>query len=70
MLWSYLSIVMNDEIRENFRITQDDVLTMKDGVCVLDIDYLRRAIMKEAHRSTYAMHPNSTKMYQTIKKNY
>ena len=43
---------------------------MKDRVCVLDIDDLRRAIMEEAHFSTYAMHPGNTKMYRTIKENY
>ena len=43
---------------------------MKGRVCVLDIDDLRRAIMKEARCSAYSMHPGSTKMYQTIKENY
>ena len=43
---------------------------MKGRVCVLDIDDLRKAIMEEAHCSTYAMHLGSTKMYQTIKENY
>ena len=61
---------MNGEIRENFWITQDGVLTMKGRVYVSDIDDLRRAIMEEAHYSAYAMHPGSTKMYQTIKENY
>ena len=36
---------------------------MKGRVCVPDIDDLRRAIMEEAHCSTYAMHSGSTKMY-------
>ena len=40
---------MNGEIGENFWITQDGVLTMKDRVCVPDIDDLRRAIMEKAH---------------------
>ena len=43
---------------------------MKDKVCVPDIDNLRTTIMEKAHCSTYAMHPGSTKMYRTIKKNY
>ena len=62
--------IMNSEIGENFKITQDGVLTMKGKVCVSDIDDLRGAIMEEAHCSTYAMHPSSTKIYRTIKKNY
>ena len=43
---------------------------MKGRICVPDIDDLRRAIMEEAHCLAYAMHPGSTKMYRTIKKNY
>ena len=61
---------MNGEIGENFKITQDRVLTMKGKVCVSDIDDLRRAIMEEAYCSMYAMHLGSTKIYRTIKENY
>ena len=61
---------MNSEIGENLRITYDEVLTMKGRVCVLDVQDLRRSIMEEAHFSTYVMHSDSTKMYQTIKENY
>ena len=61
---------MNGDIGENFQITQDGMLVMKGRVCVLDIDDLRNAIMEETHYSAYAMHPDSTNMYQAIKKNY
>ena len=62
--------IMNGEISKNFIISQDGVLTMKGKVCVLDAKDLRKMIMKKAHCSAYAMHPGSTKMYQTIKENY
>ena len=62
--------IMNGDIGENFRITQDGVLTIKDRVCVPDIDDLKRSIMEEAHCLAYAMHQGSTKMYRTIKENY
>ena len=62
--------IINDDIGENFRITQDGFLTMKGRVCVSDIDDLRRAIMEEIHYSAYVMHLGSTKMYRTIKENY
>ena len=62
--------IMNGDIGENFRITQDGVLTMKGRVCVLDVEKLRRLIMEKAHCLPYAMHPDSTKMYRTIKENY
>ena len=43
---------------------------MKEKMCVPNVDNLRKVIMEEAHCSAYAMHPGSTKMYRTIKKNY
>ena len=61
---------MNGEMDQNLSITQDGVLTMKDRVSVPDVEDLRKLIMEEAHCSAYAMHPGSTKMYQTIKENY
>ena len=42
---------------------------MKGRMCVLDVEDLRRLIMEETHCLAYAMHPDSTKMYQTIKEN-
>ena len=61
--------IMNGEIGENFSITQDGLLTMKGRVCVPDVEDLRMLIMEETHYSAYALHPGSTKMYQTIKEN-
>ena len=46
---------MNGEIRENFLITQDGMLVMKNRVCVPNIDDLRKAIMEKAHCSAYVM---------------
>ena len=31
---------------------------MKGRICVPNVDDLRKAIMEEAHCSSYAMHPN------------
>ena len=62
--------IMNGEISEDFRITQDGVLTMRDRTCVPSLDDLRELFMEEAHCSAYAMHLGSTKMYRTIKENY
>ena len=39
--------IMNGEIDENFRITQDGMLTMKGRVCVPDVEDLKRLIMKK-----------------------
>ena len=39
-------------------------------MCVPEYGELKRDIMEEAHSSTYAMHPGSTKTYKTLKKHY
>ena len=39
-------------------------------MCVPEIDELKREIMEEAHSSAYAMHPGSTKMYNTLREHY
>ena len=62
--------IMNGEVGENFSISQDGMLTMKNKVCIPNTKDLRKIIMKKAHCSAYAMHLGSTKMYRTIKKNY
>ena len=61
---------MNDEIGKKFNIFQDGMLTMKGRICVPNVEDLRKRIMEKAHCSAYVMHPGSTKMYRTIKKNY
>jgi hypothetical protein len=35
----------------------------KNQICVLEIDNLHEAILKEAHVSDYSIYPGSTKMY-------
>ena len=39
-------------------------------MCVLEYGELKKAIMKEANSSAYAMHLGSTKMYRTLKEHY
>ena len=43
---------MNGELEENFMITQDGMLVMKDMICVPNVDDLKKAIMEEANCST------------------
>jgi hypothetical protein len=42
----------------------------KDRLCVLDITSIRELILKEAHETTYYIHPGSEKMYQDLKKRF
>jgi hypothetical protein len=50
-------------------ITEVDQGTVwfKSRICVPESDHLRKMILKEAHDSTYSIHPGSTKMYQRVK---
>jgi len=50
-----------------FVIDDDDVLRYRNGLCVPDVDDLRRELMVEAHQTVYTMHPSSTKMYKDLK---
>ena len=51
-------------------ILQDDTLMLGDRICVPDTNDLRREILDEAHNAPYAMHPGTTKMYNTMKSHY
>ena len=62
--------IMKGELREDFVITHDGILVIKGRICLPNVDDLRKTIMEEAHYFVYAMHLDSTKMYQTIKENY
>jgi hypothetical protein len=42
----------------------------KKRICVPEIEHLRQLILREAHDSTYSIHPGSTKMYQDLKEKY
>ena len=51
-------------------ISEDGTLLYGSRLCVPNVEVLKREIMEEAHNSSYAMHPGSTKMYHTLKDNY
>jgi hypothetical protein len=46
----------------------DGVVWFKDRLCVPDITSVRELILKEAHETSYSIHPGSEKMYQDLKK--
>ena len=51
-------------------MNKNGVLYYKDRVCVPDDNDLRKAILKEAHSGSFAIHPGSTKMYQDLKMSF
>jgi hypothetical protein len=46
------------------------VVWFKDRLCVPDIKSIWELILKEAHETTYSIHPGSEKMYQDLKKRF
>ena len=55
---------------KGFSVLENGTLMMGHRLCVPDVVELKKEIMEEAHSSTYAMHPRSTKMYHTLRKHY
>ena len=56
--------------KPEFQIRDDGVIVRGSRMCVPEIGELKREIMEEAHSSAYAMHPSSTKMYNTMREHY
>ena len=56
--------------QSDFDIRDDGALVIGSSLCVPATRQLKRQILEEAHSSTYAMHPGSTKMYRTLKEYY
>jgi hypothetical protein len=54
----------------DFTEDEQSTLWFKQRICVLEIEHLRQLILREAHDSTYSIHPGSTKMYQDLKEKY
>jgi hypothetical protein len=54
----------------DFREDAEGVVWFKDRLCVPDIKSIGELILKEAHETTYSIHPGSEKMYQYLKKRF
>jgi hypothetical protein len=46
------------------------MLWYKKRLCVPEVIEIRELILREAHDSTYSIHPESTKMYHDLKSRY
>ena len=67
-------IKLKEEIEKGkkteFQIRDDDMIVKGQRMCVPEYGGLKRDVIGEAHSSSYAMHPGSTKMYKTLKEHY
>ena len=53
-----------------FCMDDNGTLWFGKRLCVPEIKAIRDAILREAHESTYSIHPGSTKMYLDLKEKY
>ena len=58
---------VRDGKETEFKVKENGILHYKDRVCVPNDNGLRKAILEEAHSGSFAIHPDSTKMYQDLK---
>jgi len=49
---------------------KNEVLWFRDRLCVPNIPELKKELLKEANDSTLVTHPESTKIYQDLKRYY
>ena len=50
-----------------FKIHDDGSLRFENRVCVPNDEELKRKILKEAHNTSYTVHPGSIRMYRDLK---
>ena len=63
-----LTEARNDGKKKNLRVRESDGMLMQENRMYVPNDMeLKKVILDEAHCSTYAMHPEGTKMYHTIR---
>jgi hypothetical protein len=53
-----------------FSVDDQGTLWYKKCICVPEIKEIRELILREAHDSTYSIHPGSIKMYHDLKSRY
>jgi hypothetical protein len=54
---------------KDFQANAEVVVWFKVRMCVPNVQSIRELILKEAHETSYSIHPRSEKMYQDLKKN-
>lgn len=46
---------------------EGNVLWFEDSLCVPNVESIRREVLEEAHKFSYMVHPETSKMYQDLK---
>jgi hypothetical protein len=61
---------IKEEKSPGFSEDEEGVLWYKGRICVPSIKELKDKILREAHESTYSIHPGGNKMYHDLKTTY
>jgi hypothetical protein len=61
--------IMKDKAPE-FSVDEQGLLWYKKHLCIPEVKEIKELILREAHDSTYSIHPGSTKMYHDLKSRY
>jgi hypothetical protein len=65
---------IKEQIKEDkapkFSVDEQGMLWYMKRLCVPEVKEIRELILREAHDSTYSIHPGSTKMYLDLKSRY
>jgi hypothetical protein len=61
---------IKEEKSPGFSEDEEGVLWYKGRICVPSIKELKDTILREAHESTYSIHPGVNKMYHDLKATY
>jgi hypothetical protein len=61
---------INEDKAPGFNVDDQGTLWYKKCLCVSEAKEIRELILREAHDSTYSIHPRSTKMYHDLKSKY
>ena len=48
----------------------DEVMYIKKGICVPNLEFLKKQIMIEAYMTPYSVHLGASKMYKDFKENF
>ncbi|KAK8600587.1 hypothetical protein V6N12_050440 [Hibiscus sabdariffa] len=61
---------LDAKANSNFTLHLNGLMYFKDRICVPNDEELKKEILKEAHRSSFLIHPRSVKMYKDLKSLY
>jgi hypothetical protein len=62
--------LIQDNKTSDFSEDSQGTLWLGKRICVPDLKPIKELILREAHDSTYFIHPGSTKMYKDLKTRY